>query len=168
MNEPQEIRMSERVKAVLIHRHYKVDFPYSEEAVSRMSLCPTAHYERSLGWSVSAWKHEALSSALKDIEEICQSLGFDTQLKDVPLTRSVVLFDPENPPKFLDGPEGKEKVVKLGRPFTATRATAKASGLKITGKEVCYAYHRPATELELEALIEKQAQREEVCDLSPA
>lgn len=153
MNEDKEIRMSERVYATLLHRHYKVEFPFTKEAVDRMRLCPTAFWERSLGWSVSAHKADALRAALTDIEGICKAQGVDTNARDTPLKRSVILHNVDQAaPPFLEGEKGLEKVVRLGAPFVASRALAKSTGLKISGKMVRYAYHRPASEIELDEL----------------
>lgn len=68
---PREIVVSERVKATLVHRSYRVEFPYDRNAIEVAKDYGMIYSNRE--WSLDYMRVEGVRRAMEEIEAILVS-----------------------------------------------------------------------------------------------
>lgn len=165
--EPDRIEINDRIRAVKVHRHYHIFFPYSAAAVDRMRMGISAHwFEPTKCWMMDAHRHESLRRILEDIARIDADPVVRSSGRTIVAAGSEVKTG-----DLLETAQGPVMVDRLGVVFTGGKGL-KGQGLpELVGQQVRYAWHHPATEAEIAAArraAEPEPDHPEASDFDPA
>ncbi|ETX13649.1 hypothetical protein OCH239_09275 [Roseivivax halodurans JCM 10272] len=163
--EPTHIEIAPDVRAWKVGRSYHIAFPYHPEAKRVMDGLDSAYWAPAAHcWIAGANRHGEIEAALRRIDAI---LGPDRHVRRQAreaaapgkLARTLVPVDDGLEAGQVRQIDGRHVTVeRFGREFPAGRGFRRAGRPELDGKMICYAYHRPATDAEIEAF---EAQRDE-------
>ena len=178
---PDRIDVAARVFATRNRTHFVLSFPWHPEAQALVRQWVSAHWHKpSGGWLMDAHRHEAVRKALEEVSVLLRERGVEV---DAPEPRA-----PTHPGRAAAGAAGPSRikvaddgtvtagslletgagwlvVERLGASFIAGSGGRNGRAAS-PGKLMRYAYHRPATEAEIEAALALKAgqARAEVVD----
>ena len=174
---PVSIRISTQVYARLGpqgigHRHYTAQFPYDKDAVDIIRMSVGAHYApESGGWQLRAGYPGRVERVLEEIDDLLRRKGINTDADPaekpdrgapVKMDRTIVrLEDGVLAGAVINVKKGPVMVERLGSPFIGDGKYARWGKPELVGATLRYAYHRPATEAEIQIAAEIRDRKEE-------
>ena len=177
---PDRIEVAARVHAIRNRSHYVLSFPWHPEAPGLVRQWVSAHWHKpSGGWLMDAHRHETVRKALEEVAALLRDRGVEI---DAPMEgkagNSGAAANGAAAPARIKVPDdgtvtagsvletdaGWLVVERLGASFIAGSGGRNGRAAS-PGKLMRYAYHRPATEAEIEAVL--AAEEPEIVDVAP-